>query len=644
MEVATGDRHAAECSSGAGRGGRRDPRPWRALLASLAIAGALAIWIPAQASAAELAFKGCVTGDALIGPHHSGACGANVRPGGIDLISALAASPDGESLYTATGVECRGLDYIECYAPEGVASFDRESGTGRLTYRGCLSVVPNSGCSKIPSASPGGENSGLGIAEQMVVSPDGRWVYVVSQLECDDYGCGGTNALAFFERDAATGALSYQGCITGDQRAGPSGSGACDQIPSATGDGRNSGLSDPTSVVLSPDGRSLYTASNADSAIARFDRDPATGALRYAGCITGSDHVGPSGSGACAEIPGGSDSAENSGLLFPGALAISRDGASLYVVARGDDSVAQFARNSATGRLSYGGCITGDRRAGPSGSGACTQVSSATKYGVGSGLDDPRSLVVTGDGTSVYVGAAGDEAIAGFRRDTGTGKLTYAGCDSAAKTLSRSGVCGGVPNPSISGALNSLALSADDRSLFTGSEDATVGRFRRDLETGGLEFASCVTGIELRHSGSGVCTQTPGATPDGEGSGLDSIRSLVVSHGTVYAAAHDDAAVARLALAPQTRITRGPKSSGSKHRAVFRFRADGSSTFRCKLKGKHLNAKLRHWSNCGSQAPSRHGGQGYRHLRSGRKVFLVKATDRAHTTDPTPATRRWRIR
>ncbi len=57
---------------------------------------------------------------------------------------------------------------------------------------------------------------------------------------------------------AATGALGYQECISGDTALGPSGSNACAEIPSATPAGENSGLHRPASAAVSPDGNSLY--------------------------------------------------------------------------------------------------------------------------------------------------------------------------------------------------------------------------------------------------------------------------------------------------------------------------------------------------------------------------------------------------
>jgi hypothetical protein len=149
----------------------------------------------------------------------------------LSLLNAMGASPDGRSIFTGTGFSCHGLNYEECETPGAVGAFDRTSTTGALTYRGC-SGRPDV-CGDLPS---------LGVIQGIGVSPDGDSLYVASSYLCDDSGCVGANALARFQRDPDTGTLSYRGCVTGDKTAGPSGSGSCAEIPSATADGFKSGL------------------------------------------------------------------------------------------------------------------------------------------------------------------------------------------------------------------------------------------------------------------------------------------------------------------------------------------------------------------------------------------------------------------
>ena len=82
------------------------------------------------------------------------------------------------------------------------------------------------------------------------------------------------DAVTVLARNKSTGKLTHRRCITGETAAGPSGSGACSEVPSATANGTNSGLDNPQEIALSPDGSSLYMGTSADDSIARFSRAP----------------------------------------------------------------------------------------------------------------------------------------------------------------------------------------------------------------------------------------------------------------------------------------------------------------------------------------------------------------------------------
>ena len=298
----------------------------------------------------------------------------------------MVVSSDGRSLYTGSGASC-GRAY--CSDDAAVASFRRNPTTGALHYRGCITGATKTAgsievaCTRIPSAGPQAYNSGLNPVS-LAASTDGKSLYTTS-LYCGPLDeCYGDDAVARFDRNPTTSGLAYEGCFTGDTRNGPSGSGACAEIPSASEWAYHSGLQFPQSVVLSDDGKSLYVAGSSDDAIARFDRDPSTGALTYRGCITGLTDVGPAGSGACTLIPGASKSGDPSGLSYPHSLAVSADGNSLYVAIY--SGVARFDRDASTGVLTYRDCITGATEFGPSGSGTCRQIPHASPHGSASGL------------------------------------------------------------------------------------------------------------------------------------------------------------------------------------------------------------------------------------------------------------------
>ena len=176
---------------------------------------------------------------------------------------------------------------------------------GSLTFGSCISGATQTGptgtnaCAQIGSASSFGQDSGLDNLRAVVESPDGRSLYVIA---------GNDDAVAHFDRDPATGILTYRGCITGEAESVPAGTNACAAIESVAPAGQNSGLDLLQSLALSPDGKSLYTASRLDDAVAHFDRDPVTGVLTYRGCISGETE-----STTCVQIASATTSGTDSG-------------------------------------------------------------------------------------------------------------------------------------------------------------------------------------------------------------------------------------------------------------------------------------------------------------------------------------------
>jgi 6-phosphogluconolactonase (cycloisomerase 2 family) len=136
---------------------------------------------------------------------------------GLAVAQDLALSPDGAHLY-ATGSE-----------DDAVVLFRRDPATGTLTF--------------VETYEDGqGIIDGINGAEGVVVSPDGRQVYVTSDVD---------DALAVFDRDPATGALTYV-----ERHA----------------DDRNGidGLDNAQGLAVSPDHTSIYVAGAKDDALVRF--------------------------------------------------------------------------------------------------------------------------------------------------------------------------------------------------------------------------------------------------------------------------------------------------------------------------------------------------------------------------------------
>jgi VCBS repeat-containing protein len=138
---------------------------------------------------------------------------------GLDGVISTAVSADGRSLYAA------GRD------DNALAVFNRNTTTGALTYAGVL------------KDGVGGVDGLAGILS-VTISSDDQSVYVAGMND---------NALAVFNRNTTTGALTYAGVLK-------------------DGVGGVDGLAGAISVTMSPDDRSVYVASNADDAVAVFDR------------------------------------------------------------------------------------------------------------------------------------------------------------------------------------------------------------------------------------------------------------------------------------------------------------------------------------------------------------------------------------
>ena len=91
-----------------------------------------------------------------------------------------------------------------------------------------------------------------------------------------------------------------------------------------------------------------------------------------------------------------------SGVL---AIVLSDDGQYLYAASGGDNALAVFARDADTGAL--------------------TEIQSFSDGQEIDGLAGARQIAISPDGTSLYVAALYDFAVTAFDRDTGTGLLTF---------------------------------------------------------------------------------------------------------------------------------------------------------------------------------------------------------------------------
>jgi len=331
----------------------------------------------------------------------------------------------------------------------------------------------NGSCRPISTATdnPYGLYSGLAGPRSLTFSPDGRFVYV---------SIGQESGIATLAR-GRSGSLRFVSCVRFSSRyyyTGPSPS-PCRLVISEAGYPNQSGLLAPTWTAASPDGTSLYVTSSRGATIGEFRRNRRTGALTYEGCLSTANRR-PLPDDPCRRIPRRSKpNVKNGGIPGLREIAVTPDGTGVYGVSGYDNAVFAFARNTVTGRLSYSSCVTGERNPERNGTGPCNTLAAATRKGDGSGLSTPRAMALSEDGRSLFVGAAGDAAIARFRITRGGG-LHWIGCltarQEAVDPCARAHAKGGGPQRLGIGGINSLTVVGHDLYAATGAT-ASVSRF-----------------------------------------------------------------------------------------------------------------------------------------------------------------------
>jgi cysteine-rich repeat protein len=195
-----------------------------------------------------------------------------------------------------------------------------------------------------------------------------------------------------------------------------------------------------------------------------------------------------------------------SGLRVPSALALSPDGAHLYATGKESNALVVFARDAGTGALAFVEVVRDDLA------------------GV-DGLDHPSGVAVSPDGANVYATGEHDDAVAVFSRDLPTGALTFV-------EVQRDGVAGvdAIDRPS------AVTVSPDGANLYVaGGADDGLAVFSRAPLTGALTY------LEAEHYGD-------------EGQGIDRPNSIVVTSdgASLYVAGHDDRGVAGFVRHPAT--------------------------------------------------------------------------------------------
>lgn len=300
---------------------------------------------------------------------------------------------------------------------------------------------------------------GLAYALDVAVSPDGAHVYTAAN-DLTEESEGG--AVAAFSRNATTGELDFIEAQF-DDTAGVD------------------GIQGAAAVAVSPDGAHVYVAAAFEDAVAVFSRNVGTGALTF----VEAERDGVAGVDGLARASG---------------VAVSPDGAHVYVAGTDDNAVAVFGRNGTTGALTFVESVGGLGNAGTiafSADGAHVYVAATNSVfnsgnwlavfsrnattgeltlvetlgdGVGGvdGLQGATSPAVSPDGAHVYVAGALEDEVAVFSRDGVTGALTFGSVVAA-------------PYPT------SITVSADGAHVYvTGLFTGTLSAFSRNAVTGAL--------------------------------------------------------------------------------------------------------------------------------------------------------------
>lgn len=299
---------------------------------------------------------------------------------------ALAVSPDGDSVWVTADNAV-----LQFYAgPDGT-----------LAYGGCVNNTGANGCADLPEHPLTGPSA-------LAVSPDGDSVWVAGEL----------SDTVVHLHAAPHGQLTFGGCVASSSRAG------CTDLPAEP-------MRRPAALAVSPDGDSLWVGSKESASVAQFFAAP-EGQLVYGGCVANHADEG------CADLPGTP--------LEPWSLAVTPDGASLYVASFGLGTVVHLSA-APEGQLTYGGCVA---------SGPTTNCADLPDEP----LQAPSSLLVSPDGDTLYVAAYDSDAVAEFSIGPG-GQLTFNGC----LANDTSSGCANLPESPLDGPFH-LAVSSDGSSLY----------------------------------------------------------------------------------------------------------------------------------------------------------------------------------
>ena len=308
---------------------------------------------------------------------------------GMNWTTDLALSPDGKNAYVTS-------------TDSWISTLERV-GDGRLQPAGCLRTEPSASSVCTTVNAPGALISPSGVT----VSPDGKSVYVTSS----------DNVLSVYDR-SSDGTIAFRSCLSPTNA-------TCSSAPYA--------LSNPRSVVVSPDGADVYVSAPWRPALVHFKRSSG-GDLTFADCI--------GNEATCTPTPG---------LFEIRAMVFAPDGKNLYA-ASGERAVLQLSRN-ATGALSLAKCL-----------GNLTACEPNTSVGT------PQALAISADGRSVYLADRDNAALRVLTRAS-DGSLAVSSC------LTGTSLAGCAFAANLSGGTTGVAVAPSGTAVYTASDYDVVSSF-----------------------------------------------------------------------------------------------------------------------------------------------------------------------
>lgn len=318
-----------------------------------------------------------------------------------------------------------------------------------------------------------GQTVNLDNPQQMAISPDGKFIYVIVQ--------NGTDGITVFSRNASTGKLTYS---------------------SEVAKGSTGVLIDgPRGIDISKDGGFLYASGGQDNALNVFSRNKTTGVLTIIETFLDDSETG--GTISTMVRPAGvtvspdnkhvivlSSSSSESGInvfsrnTSDGTLTFlqefkddgiggtitnltaaqwatfSPDGKFVYVPATGADAVNIFSRDTDPESVDFG---------------KLTFVSDIT----GSEIDFPEDVVISDDNSFIYIASKLNNQIVWASRNTATGVLG---------TLNT--ITDAVAGITSLRSIEDVVLSTDNTGAFFASSGADLlTTFDRNVSTGALTFS-----------------------------------------------------------------------------------------------------------------------------------------------------------